>query len=425
MSTLKTDYNFKHYLYFWSGQLSSLLGSIIVQFIIIWWITIETQSVLILSISSLLYFLPQVIFTPLAGVLIDKWNRKKMIIFVDSAQAFLTMIIIILKDLLSGSTGIILMISINSFRGVCQAFHYPATNAVIPTMVPKEKLSRMNGLNTTFNQVLQIIGPSLAAFLLINFPLIIALYIDIITFVIALIPMMFIKIPLVNCEKKEINSNFKEDFKQGFSVLKKMPQILTLIILFMCLNFLLQPFSVLFSYFINVTHGGSVLDYAFIMGFFNFGFLLGGILMAIKKQWKNKIKTIFLSILFVMVGYYFLSISPKSAFIYIGIIFACIGINIPITNALFQTLLQSKVPSDKYGRVFSIYVALSWLISPLGKISVGILGEIIPIQLMYFSCAFLGLGLLAFFYYIIMHLMKKQQKIALILTEKPLEIEGA
>ncbi|TFG19597.1 MAG: MFS transporter, partial [Promethearchaeota archaeon] len=368
--------------------------------------------------------LPQVMFTPIAGVLIDKWNRKHMIICVDSIQAFLTLIIIILSNLLSGLTGIILMICINSCRGICQAFHYPATSAVIPTMIPKEKLSRINGLNTTFNQVLQIIGPALAAFLLIEFPLTVVLYIDVITFLIALIPLMFIKIPIVKCEKKEKKSKFKDDFKQGFNIIIKMPQILILIILFMGLNFLLQPFSVLFSYFINVTHGGSVLDYAFIMGLFNVGFLLGGILMAIKKKWKKEIRTIFLSILFVMIGYYFLSISPKSAFLYIGVIFAFMGLNIPITNSLFQTLLQTKVPNDKYGRVFSIYVSLSWLISPLGKISVGIFGEIIPIQVMFFTCSFLGFGLLTFFY-LIMHLTQKQKNITIVVNEDPLEIKEA
>ena len=98
------------------------------------------------------------------------------------------------------------------------------------------------------------------------------------------------------------------------------------------------------------------------------------------------------------------------------------GLNIPITNSLFQTLLQTKVPSDKYGRVFSIYVAFSWLISPLGKICVGIFGEIIPIQLMFFTCAFLGFGLLAFFY-LIMHLTQKHKDITIVLTEKPIELK--
>ena len=421
MSDSHTHDYLKYYFYFWSGQLSSLLGSIVVQFVIIWWITVETQSVLILSLSSFLYFLPQVIFTPIAGVLIDRWDRKKLIILVDFSQALFTFVLIVLNSLLSGITGIILMISINSFRGICQAFHYPAINAVIPTMVPKEKLSRINGLNSTFNQVLQIIGPALASILLIIFPLHYVLYIDIITFFVAFTLLMMIKVPVPEFKKKKKESNFFKEFKMGFKIVKEMPIILTLIMLFMGLNFLLQPISVLFSYFVNVIHKGSVLDYAFIMTLFNFGFLMGGILMTIKKQWKNKINSIFLSIFLVLIGYFFLSISPRNAYLYIGLVFAFMGINIPITNSLFQTMLQTKVPSDKFGRVFSIYVALSWLITPLGKLTVGFLGEMISIENLFLSCSFLGIGLLITIYYIL-HLKRNEKELTIILTETSINI---
>jgi MFS transporter, DHA3 family, macrolide efflux protein len=412
---------FKNYFYFWFSQLSSLLGSIVVQFVIIWWITVETQSVMILSLSSFLYFLPQVIFTPIAGVLIDRWDRKKLIILVDSSQALLTFILIILGTLLSGTNGVILMISINSFRGICQAFHYPAINAVIPTMVPKDKLSRINGLNSTFNQVLQIIGPALASILLTFFPLQQVLYIDIITFLVAFTLLMMIKIPTLEFKKRRKESKFFKEFKQGFKVVKKMPIILMLIVLFMGLNFLLQPISVLFSYFINVTHNGSVLDYAFIMTLFQFGFFMGGVLMTIKKQWTNKINSIFLSISLVLIGYLFLSMSPKNAYLYLGLVFAFMGFNIPITNSLFQTLLQATVPRDKFGRVFSIYIALSWLISPLGKLTVGFIGEVVSIENIFLSSSFFGFGLLITIYYIL-HLKRNKNDLMIILTETSLNI---
>ena len=407
---------FKYYFYFWSGQLSSLLGSIVVQFVIIWWITVETQSVLILSISSFLYFLPQVIFTPIAGVLIDRWDRKKLIILVDSSQALLTFILILLNNLLSGITGVILIIGLNSFRGICQAFHYPAINAVIPTMVPRERLSRINGLNSTFNQIIQIIGPAVAGILLSIFPLHYVLYIDIMTFFIAFTILIMIKLPIPEHEKQRKESKFYNEFKQGFRIVKEMPIILMLIVLFMGLNFLLQPISVLFSYFVNVTHRGSVFDYAIIMILFNFGFFMGGILMTIKKQWKNKIKSIFLSISFVLIGYFFLSISPKHAYLYIGLVFAFMGFNLPITNSLFQTLLQTKVPRDKFGRVFSIYVAFSWLITPLGKLSVGFIGEIISIENVFLYCSFFGISLLSIIYYVL-HLKRNKKDLTIILTE--------
>ena len=129
---------FRSYLFFWSGQLVSLLGSSISQFIIIWWITLETESTLFLSIASLLGFAPIVILGPLTGVLVDRWNRKALIGIVDLLQASTTVVLIFLFWL--DVIAVWQVLTLLSLRGVFQAFHIPSVFAIIPTMVPKEKL---------------------------------------------------------------------------------------------------------------------------------------------------------------------------------------------------------------------------------------------------------------------------------------------
>ena len=90
MKELPTKKSFRHYLYFMAGQQFSILGSGIIGFVITWWITVETQSILYLSLATFLIFLPQVIVAPFAGVLSDRLNRKTIIFTVDSLQAVLT-----------------------------------------------------------------------------------------------------------------------------------------------------------------------------------------------------------------------------------------------------------------------------------------------------------------------------------------------
>ena len=401
----------------------SLLGSIIVQFIIIWWLTIETQSVIILAISSCLYIIPQVIILPFAGVIADKWNRKKIILIVDSTQTGLTFLMIMLfeVDAVNDLLGIIIILTINTLRGGCQAFHYPTINAIIPSMVPKNKLSRINGLTSTFNQLIQILGPALAIFLLPHFLIKHVLWIDISTFLIALVPLILIKIPSASKEEEVQKTKFFNEFKQGFQIIKKMPLVFIMIMLFMFLNFLLQPISVLLPYFISITHGGTVSDYAFIMILFNIGFFLGGLVMTIKKKWNNKIRTIFLGVASVILGYFLLSMSPFKSYLYMGIVFSLIGFNLPITNSLFQTILQTKVPREKIGRVFSIYVALSWLISPIGKILTGILAEMITITSLFLICSITGFFMtFAFFCITKMHVIRKDQ-LSIVLTQPSLK----
>ncbi len=424
MDNVQTNYHFKSYISFWIGQMFSLLGSIIVQFIITWWLTIETQSVIILAVSSCLYFIPQVIIMPFAGVIADNWNRKKIILIADSSQAGLTFLLILFFDCeaLNNLLGITIILSINTMRGTCQAFHYPTINAIIPSMVPKNKLSRVNGLTSTFNQLIQILGPALAIFLLPHFLIKHILWIDIYTFLIALVPLILAKIPSVSKEEKNKKTKFFNEFKQGFQIIKGIPLIFILIMLFMFLNFLLQPISVLLPYFINITHKGNVFDYAFIMMLFNIGFFLGGVVMSIKKKWNNNIKTIFLGILLVVLGYFLLSMSPFQSFLYMGIVFSLMGFNLPITNALFQTILQTKVPREKIGRVFSIYVALSWLISPIGKILTGVLAEIITITSLFLFCSIIGFLITIFFYYLTKQAtVNKKDHLAIVLTQNSLE----
>ena len=148
MAELANKKTFKNYIFLYSGQLFSLLGSSITQFVIIWWITIETESTIILSIASFVYILPMTLAMPIAGVIVDRYNRKKIIVIVDSLQAFTTLFIIMLFNL--EITEPLLIIILNGLLGLFQGFHMPTVSAIVPTMVPKDKLSRINGVSFIF-----------------------------------------------------------------------------------------------------------------------------------------------------------------------------------------------------------------------------------------------------------------------------------
>jgi len=188
---------FRHFLYFFSGQQISLLGSSIVSFAIIWWLTITTQSEMMLGIASLVSLGPFVLVAPISGILADRFDRKKMLITIDAFQAVFTIILSIL--FLTNHNSLAAVFVILGLRGAAQAFHTPISMSVAPTMVPQKHLSRINGLSYLFNGLIYIIGPVIGASLLaipgINIGMI--LWADVITFVIALIPLLLITIPKV------------------------------------------------------------------------------------------------------------------------------------------------------------------------------------------------------------------------------------
>ena len=196
IENLANQKTFKNYIFFWIGQLFTVLGSSISHFAIIWWITDSTGSTMLLSLASFLYILPMTIVVAISGVVIDKWNRKTIIVVVDSLQAYVMLLVIIIFNF--GVVNPILIVGIMSLLGIFQGFHIPTVSAIVPTMVPKEKLSRMNGVNFFFRSFIQILGPVIGALLFSLIPFEIILWIDPLTFIIAIIPLLVIKIPKLN-----------------------------------------------------------------------------------------------------------------------------------------------------------------------------------------------------------------------------------
>jgi len=390
MEELANKKSFRSYMYFWSGQLFSLFGSMVVYFVIIWWVTEETQSPLYLALGSFLFIICQVIAMPIAGVLADRLNKKVIIIVADSLQAFATLILLVLFQMNLANVWIVLIFI--SIRSIFQAFHLPTVNAIIPAMVPKEKLSRINGINFLFTGVVQIIAPLMGATLMIIFPINAILWVDLITFFIALIPLMLIQIPSVENHGETVEKkSFFGEFRLGLRTIKVIPGLVTIIFLSMLLNFLIRPFDTLLPYYINVFHGGSATHLAIVLVFFQGGMIGGALITSIKKTWNNKMKVIFGCISILMMGYGFMGLAPPGGYLVIGIGGIAMGLTLPIINSLYQTFIQTVVPTEKMGRITSIDSSLSMSISPIGTLISGPLAEVFGVGNLFLYCAILGM----------------------------------
>lgn len=392
MEELANNTTFKEYLFFWIGQLFSLLGSMVVFFVITWWLADVYESEILLAFATFLGMLVYTISMPVAGVIADKFNRKIVILVADSSQAFLTFLLILFFTF--GVANIATVLTFISLRFLCQAFHAPTVNSVIPTMVPKDKLSRINGINFLFTGVVQLLAPFIGATLIIFIAIESILWIDVITFFIALIPLLMINIPKVNHISKTEGSKqklrFLKEFKLGLKTLILVPGLLIMAILSMLLNFLVTPINALMPLFVIKYHNGGPELLAYSEMVFTGGLISGAILTSIKKHWNNKLRVIFYSILGAMVGYMIFALAPRGSLLILGIGGVILGFNIPIINSLYQTFLQLTVPADKLGRVSSIDSTLSSAISPVGSLLSGPLAVLMGIPLLFFSCGLIG-----------------------------------
>jgi DHA3 family macrolide efflux protein-like MFS transporter len=396
MEVKPTKSSFRQYMSFWGGQMFSLLGSMVVHFVIIWYLTITTESALVLALANFFFIIPMIVIFPIAGVFSDRLDRKKLIITVDSLQAATTVVLILLFAI--GFNNIAIIFLFIAIRSVFQAFHQPTVNAVVPTMVPKEKLSRINGVNFLASGIIQLIGPALAGTLLLFVSVEQALWTDVITFFIAFIPLILITIPKVRIEKVKKEESFKEEFKDGLKTLRSIPGVMSLLFMAMLINFLIQPINVLSSLFIYSNHAGNQLEYAFISMGIQTGIIIGALLTTFKKQWNNKIPVTVICLIIFMVGYAFVGLAPYRAFLYIFLVNVAMGLILPIVNTIFQTIMQTIIPHEKFGRVSSIDSMLSMLMTPIGALIVGPLAEVMGITNLFLLSGVLGVSVTIFMY---------------------------
>lgn len=395
MDTENPDQNLKMFWVFFSGQLISILGSEIVQFAVAVWLAIETDSVLIMSLSMFLAYIPAIILGPIAGVLVDKWDKKKIIVISDSLQAVVT--IILIASFSAGIGNIWYVLGLNFFRGVFQAFHGPTFMTIVPLMVPKDKLSRVNGLNQLSTSVIRMIGPLLGAFVLSIWDFQDILWVDVITFLIAVLFVLKIKIPKIkkveNSQEKKSESSFITQFKEGLSIIGRVKGLTTIMSLAMLINFLLMPINTQMTLFIlgPNNHAGSKFDLALVSAAMQFAIVAGAILASVKSEWKNKVLVFIVGIVFVFIGVIIMAIAPYQQF-WVMMIGGMVGFfGVPILNAMMMTIIQLAIPPDKMGRVSSILSVLSSIASPVGILLSGPLALLMGISNLFLLSGIIGI----------------------------------
>ncbi|MFX1380337.1 MAG: MFS transporter [Promethearchaeota archaeon] len=391
--------SFPSYIFFWIGQLVSIFGSIVVFFSLNFWLSSTTGSAIAITIGSLSFLIPSLLTLLVGGVVADNYDRKKVILLVGSIQAssIFTMWLLFTFNFLE----FWMLYFFFAIRAVCQAFHIPTEFAIIPTMVPKKHLSRINGIAFVAIGFIQIIGPLVGSRLLVFHSIKQILWIDIITFTISIVPLILVKIPSVK-KKQGIHELelFGKQFRTGFKALITVPGLLVLMIQILIFSFLILPFNTTLALYITSVHMGSppIIQLIFISSFI--GIFIGGIIAAIKGTWAYKTPIISLMIVIHGITYALFVFIPIGNFI-LMIIYSIIGgLTMSIIYAIFFTILQTSVLHEKVGRIFSIYNTLSSGINYIGVTVSGYLVEFFGMGLLFFICAILYLiiTILIFFF---------------------------
>lgn len=367
--------------FFLTGQTVSLFGSSLVQFAIIWYITLSTQSGVMMTISSICGFLPQIAVSLFAGVWADRYNRKKLIIYSDAMTAASTLLLAIL--FLSGYDSLWTIFVVSAIRSFGAGIQTPAVNAVIPQLVPPEKLMRVNGINGSLQSMIMLLSPAASGALMSALPLGPVFFVDVATAAIAITIMIFLKIPLHHKALEKIKGGYFTDLKQGLSYVRRSSFIKELLVAFALFSFFAVPAAMLTPLQVSRTFGNEVWRLSATEMLFSGGAVLGGIVISIWGGFRNRTNTVFLGCVGFGVCTVFLGLIGNFP-LYLAVM-GVTGLFMPLLNTAVMVILQEKVHGDMQGRIFSLIQIVGSSTIPLGMVLFGPLADTISVEILLWS----------------------------------------
>lgn len=367
----------------WSGQALSILGSQLVQFALIWHLTEKTGSATVLAIASLVGMLPNVILGPFIGTLVDRWNRRWIMLLADSIVALATIALAILFALDVVSIWHIYVVMF--IRSLAGCFHANAMNASTSLMVPVEHLTRVQGINQMLNGGLNVVSAPLGALLLIVLPMQGILAIDVVTAFFAILPLVFTQIPQPErierrMEQSQTQMTVWQDFKAGYRFVLGWPGLLIIGLMTVGINFTIIPAFSLLPLMVKDYFGGNALQLSWIESAMGVGMTAGGALLGIWGGFKRKILTSMVGLMGMGAGTLVLALAPSSAMSLAVVGALLVGLMTPITMGPFFAVIQSTVEPDMQARVFSLLSSVGTAFVPIGLMIAGPISDKIGIQ---------------------------------------------
>lgn len=367
----------KNIILFLSSQTISLFGSSLVQYAIMWYITLTTESGLMMTLYIICGFIPTFLLSPVAGVWADRYNRKMLIMVADGLIAFATLILAIL--FLMGYDAIWLLFVMAAIRAFGTGIQTPAVGAILPQIVPKDKLTKVNGVNGSIQAIIMFVSPMVSAALLAMASIEIIFFIDVITAVIAIVTLLaFLKISVHERATEKQTTSYFSDFNQGLQYVNNHAFLKKFFLFFAVFFVLMAPAAFLTPLQVTRTFGDDVWRLTAIEIAFSIGMMVGGGIIASWGGFPNKVKTMAFASLIMGACTFALGMSPMF-WIYL-IFMGVFGVAMPIFNTPTTVLLQEKIEEDYLGRVFGVMGMISTSMMPIGMLIFGPIADIIKIE---------------------------------------------
>lgn len=358
----------------WLGQIVSVLASLMTQFALTIWVFEKTGSVTALGLVQVFFITPFLLLSPIAGVMVDRHNRKLMMAVSDLASGVATLAILFLQS--QGMLEIWHLYAAAVFNGLGNTFQWPAYSAAISTMVPKEQYSRANGMMSLVEAGPGVVAPLLAGMLLPLIGLVGILSLDVVTFVLAVGALLIVHVPqpIRTEEGARGAGNLWKESIYGFQYIFTRPSLLGLQLIFFFGNLFSGISWILLAPMILSRTGNDSVSYGIVQSAGAIGGVVGGIAFSAWGGFKRRVHGVLLGwILSSFFAAVMMGIGRTLPVWVVSMVLAMLFI--PMMGASNQTIWQSKVAPDVQGRVFSARRLIAWFTNPITPILAGTLAD--------------------------------------------------
>ncbi len=354
----------KTFLILWSTQSLSQLGSAMTGFALTLWLYEKTGSALQTALLAVCSYVPYVVMSIFAGALSDRWDKKKVMLVCDTLAACcsVTVLILLKADLLQP----VHMYILNALTGLMNTVQQPASDVAMTMITPKKYYQKTSGLRSFSSSLVTILNPVLATALYAFAGIDIVIYVDLATFTIAFLALLFgVKLSMPERKEEAGQESFLETVKAGLVCLKENELVLVLILFLAGVNFVASAFDAVLPALILPRENGGETVLGIVTSCAGIAMLFGSLIVTVLPAPKNRVRVIYLTMLFSLGTENFLL-----AFTELPVLW-CMGqiigwLLVPVMSANLDVILRTTIPVDMQGRVYSCRNTLQFFTIPIG-----------------------------------------------------------
>lgn len=361
------------FTFVWLGQVLSLLGTGMTRFALIFWAWKVTGEATPLGLMVFFSFGPMVLLSPVAGALVDRWNRKLVMMFSDFGAALSTAILLALYSF--GSLEIWHIYAAGAVAGVMETFQFPAYSAAVTTMLRKEDYARADGMMSLAQAASFIAAPLLAGILLDPIGIAGIMIVDMVTSLLAIGALMIVHIPQPETTQEGLASrgSLWQESMYGFRYIFSVPSLLALQLVFLANNLAFSFSITILPAMVLARTGNNEVALGTVQSALGAGGLIGGILLSVWGGPKRRIHGVLAGWAVAMAGLLLVGLGERSwhwaAAGFVAMFFS------PMINGSNQAIWQIKVAPDVQGRVFGARRLIGQISWPLAALFAGVLAD--------------------------------------------------